>query len=163
LLYIRLRVIYVHDKGKGKKENGEKRPCGTKEALRSGTRHSPTARRYTESRARITASRAAGSASLRFALGDFPVARYDRGWGIEPETENAQLAVAAILHSLNYTEKRLFLSYIYTTRNRIASAVLFCYRILRERRCSSYGDQRKKADSNCDQGAGRKSRKTKTE
>ena len=26
---------------------------------------------------------------------------YSRGWDIEPETENAQLAVAAILHSLN--------------------------------------------------------------
>jgi hypothetical protein len=38
---------------------------------------------------------------LEIRLGDMPVARYDRGWDIEPETENAQLAVAAILHSLN--------------------------------------------------------------
>ena len=28
-------------------------------------------------------------------------ANYDRGWDIEPVTENAQLAVAAILHSMN--------------------------------------------------------------
>ena len=38
---------------------------------------------------------------LEIRLGDMPVARYDRGWDLEPETENAQLAVAAILHSLN--------------------------------------------------------------
>ena len=38
---------------------------------------------------------------LEIRLSDYPVARYDRGWDIEPETENAQLAVAAILHSLN--------------------------------------------------------------
>ena len=60
---------------------------------------------------------------LEIRLSDFPVARYDRGWDIEPETENAQLAVAAILHS----------------------------------------HHRKKADSNCNQGAGSKSGKTKTE
>ncbi|MCI1930482.1 MAG: hypothetical protein LKJ13_02160 [Clostridia bacterium] len=38
---------------------------------------------------------------LEIRLGDFPVVRYDRGWGIEPETENAQLALLAILHSMN--------------------------------------------------------------
>jgi hypothetical protein len=38
---------------------------------------------------------------LEIRLGDNPVARYDRGWDIEPETENAQLALAAILHSFN--------------------------------------------------------------
>jgi hypothetical protein len=38
---------------------------------------------------------------LEIRLGDFPVARYDRGWDIEPETENAQLALAAILHEFN--------------------------------------------------------------
>jgi hypothetical protein len=38
---------------------------------------------------------------LEIRLGDMPVARYDRGWDIEPETENAQLALLAILHSLN--------------------------------------------------------------
>jgi hypothetical protein len=38
---------------------------------------------------------------LEIRLGDFPVVRYDRGWDIEPETENAQLAFAAILHSFN--------------------------------------------------------------
>lgn len=29
-----------------------------------------------------------------------PVASYERGWEIKPETENSQLAVAAILQSL---------------------------------------------------------------
>ena len=38
---------------------------------------------------------------LEIRLGDFPVARYDRGWDIEPETENAQLALLAILHNFN--------------------------------------------------------------
>lgn len=38
---------------------------------------------------------------LEIRLGDFPVARYDRGWDIEPETENVQLALLAILHSMN--------------------------------------------------------------
>lgn len=38
---------------------------------------------------------------LEIRLGDFPVVRYDRGWDIEPEMENAQLALLAILHSLN--------------------------------------------------------------
>jgi len=38
---------------------------------------------------------------LEIRLGDNPVARYDRGWDIEPETENAQLAFAAILHEFN--------------------------------------------------------------
>ena len=36
---------------------------------------------------------------LEICLGDFPVARYDRGWDIEPETENAQLAVLAIMNN----------------------------------------------------------------
>jgi hypothetical protein len=36
---------------------------------------------------------------LEIRLGDFPVARYDRGWDIEPETENAQLAVLAIMNN----------------------------------------------------------------
>ena len=35
---------------------------------------------------------------LEICLGDFPVARYDRGWDIEPETEDAQLAVLAIMN-----------------------------------------------------------------
>jgi hypothetical protein len=38
---------------------------------------------------------------LEIRFGDFPVARYDRGWDIEPETENAQLALLAILHNFN--------------------------------------------------------------
>jgi hypothetical protein len=38
---------------------------------------------------------------LEIRFSDYPVARYDRGWDIEPETENAQLAVLAILHSFN--------------------------------------------------------------
>ena len=38
---------------------------------------------------------------LEIRLGDFPVARYDRGWDIESETEAAQMAVAAILHNFN--------------------------------------------------------------
>ena len=38
---------------------------------------------------------------LEIRLGDFPVARYDRGWDIEPVTEAAQMAVAAILHNFN--------------------------------------------------------------
>ena len=38
---------------------------------------------------------------LEIRLGDMPVARYDRGWDLEPETENAQLALAAILHEFN--------------------------------------------------------------
>ena len=38
---------------------------------------------------------------LEICLGDFPVARYDRGWDIEPETENAQLALLAILQNFN--------------------------------------------------------------
>lgn len=38
---------------------------------------------------------------LEIRQGNIPVARYDRGWDIEPETETAQLAVAAILSSLN--------------------------------------------------------------
>ena len=38
---------------------------------------------------------------LEIRLGDTPVARYDRGWDIEPETENAQLALLAILHNFN--------------------------------------------------------------
>jgi hypothetical protein len=38
---------------------------------------------------------------LEICLGDFPVARYDRGWDIEPETENAQLALLIILYDLN--------------------------------------------------------------
>ena len=36
---------------------------------------------------------------LEICLGDVPVARYDRGWDIEPETENAQLAVLAIMNN----------------------------------------------------------------
>ena len=38
---------------------------------------------------------------LEIRLGGIPVARYDRGWDIEPETENAQLALLAILHNFN--------------------------------------------------------------
>jgi hypothetical protein len=38
---------------------------------------------------------------LEIRFGDFPVARYDRGWDIEPETENAQLALLIILHNFN--------------------------------------------------------------
>ena len=38
---------------------------------------------------------------LEIRLGDFPVARYDRGWDIEPATENAQLAVLAIMNNFN--------------------------------------------------------------
>ena len=38
---------------------------------------------------------------LEIRLGGIPVARYDRGWDIEPETENAQLALLIILYDLN--------------------------------------------------------------
>ena len=38
---------------------------------------------------------------LEIRLEDTPVARYERGWDIEPETENAQLALLAILHNFN--------------------------------------------------------------
>lgn len=38
---------------------------------------------------------------LEIRFGGIPVARYDRGWDIEPETENAQLALLIILYDLN--------------------------------------------------------------
>jgi hypothetical protein len=38
---------------------------------------------------------------LEIRLGDMPVARYDRGWDIEPETEQAQIAYALLLKEYN--------------------------------------------------------------
>ena len=38
---------------------------------------------------------------LEICLGDFPVARYDRGWDIEPEDEPTQLAYMILLQNYN--------------------------------------------------------------
>ena len=107
---------------------------------------------------------------LEIRLGDTPVARYDRGWDIEPETENAQLALLAILKRANSGRRatRLFLSFTYTAlhiyhmgRDRFGG--LFLMHEYGQKGGVPYGDQRKKANSDSNQGVGGKSREKKTE
>jgi hypothetical protein len=112
-------VIYVHAKGKGHTKETEdedyverRKPEDWRSdfyLLRKGIRRVERG---------LRASRAARISKLEIRLGDLPVARYDRGWDIEPETENAQLAVACHPAQPETNRKRsregaarLFLSY----------------------------------------------------
>ena len=38
---------------------------------------------------------------LEIRFSDFLIARYDRGWDVEPETEDAQLALLAVMNQFN--------------------------------------------------------------
>jgi hypothetical protein len=101
LLYIGLRVIYVHAKGKGAQRKRRTKTMWKKGSLKIEDQiFTYCAKVYGEASEEYGIE--GGKISkLEIRLGDYPVARYDRGWDIEPETENAQLALLAILHSMN--------------------------------------------------------------
>jgi hypothetical protein len=94
-------VINVHAKGKGHTQKTEDKAMWNKGSIKIENQIFTYCAKVYGEPSEEYGIEGGKISKLEIRLGDFPVVRYDRGWDIEPETENAQLAVAVILHSLN--------------------------------------------------------------
>jgi hypothetical protein len=94
-------VIYVHAKGKGANKKRRIKTMWKEGSLKIGNQIFTYCAKVYGEPSEGYGIEGGKVSKFEIRLSDYPVARYDRGWDIQPETENAQLAVAAILHSLN--------------------------------------------------------------
>jgi hypothetical protein len=95
-------VIYVHAKGKGHlKEKRRTKTMWNKGSIKIGNQTFTYSAKVYGEPSEDYGIEGGKISKLEIRLGDFPVARYDRGWDIEPEDEASQLAYAILLKKFN--------------------------------------------------------------